>query len=112
MVRPTNSGGMVEARAQVLMIVRSSLPRAATFFASLKSMYGPFFSERLITYSLFPLGRVTASYDELRCCLTAAGLKAKRLLTPRRTRILSGTMATTVTTTVRVICGIHDDTTD
>src|SRR6185437_603959 len=36
-VRPTNSGLIVLARAHVLMMVRSSAPSAAIFFASLKS---------------------------------------------------------------------------
>src|SRR5882757_6817276 len=112
MVRPTNSGGMVEARAQVLMIVRSSLASSATFLASLKSMNGPFFSERLIPYSLFPLSRMTAPYDELGCGFAAAGLEAQSLLAPWGAWVFTHTMTATVTTTVRVVGSIHDDTTN
>src|SRR5579884_1663747 len=54
MVLPTNSGGIVLDRAQVLTIVLSLAPKASTFLASLKSTNGPFLSERLIPYLLFP----------------------------------------------------------
>jgi isopropylmalate/homocitrate/citramalate synthase len=55
---------------------------------------------------------VTASYNHVAGALTAAGLETKGLLTPRRTRRLSHTVTTTVTTTVWVIYGVHNDTTD
>jgi hypothetical protein len=65
-----------------------------------------------MTYLLFPLGRMTASYNELSSGLAAAGLVAQGLLTPRRTRRFSHTVTTTVTTTMRVIDSVHNDTTD
>src|SRR5690606_29903529 len=49
-VRPTISGLIVLARAQVLITVRSFGPSAATLRASLKSTNGPFLSDRLISY--------------------------------------------------------------
>src|SRR5689334_25428402 len=55
-VLPTISGVIVLARAHVLIIVRSSADKAATFLASLKSTNGPFFSERLIITSSSPRG--------------------------------------------------------
>jgi hypothetical protein len=61
------------------------------------------------TYLLFPLRRVTAPYDKLRCALAAAGLKTKRLLAPRRPRRLSHAVTSTVTTTVWVVDGVHND---
>src|SRR5690349_13465844 len=53
-VMVTNSGEIVDRRDHVL--IGSCEPTAfslATFAASLGSMYGPFFSERLILYLLF-----------------------------------------------------------
>src|SRR5690606_21412902 len=52
MVFPTKSGEIVLLRAQVLMMVRSSLARAITFFSSFGSINGPFLSDLLIDYFL------------------------------------------------------------
>src|SRR5438552_225213 len=68
-VRPTKSGVIVLARAQVLMMVRSSLPSAATFLASLKSMNGPFFSERLMTLLLVLIAYQLHTQHLLACLL-------------------------------------------
>ncbi len=54
-VRPTNSGGIEHERAHVFIIVRSSLPSAASFFASFGSINGPFFSDLLILLPYFLL---------------------------------------------------------
>jgi hypothetical protein len=55
---------------------------------------------------------VTGSYDKLTGILAAASLETKSLLTPRCTRRLSHTVTTTITTTMRVIYGVHNDTAD
>ena len=55
---------------------------------------------------------MTAPYDKLAGDLAAAGLKAKSLLAPRCLRRFTHTVTTTVTTTMRVIGGVHNDTTD
>jgi hypothetical protein len=68
--------------------------------------------------TLFPLGRVTASYDELTSTLATAGFVTQSLLTPRSLRggtvvlTTTDTVTATVTTTMRVVGGIHDDTAD
>src|SRR5690606_15542931 len=106
----TISGLIVLARAHVLITVRSSRPKAATFLASLKSTNGPFFSDRLIL--LLPLRVVARPYDMSSNVFTTTGTVSKCQLTPRGARSLTSTVTTTVTTTMRVICSIHNDTTD
>src|SRR5437868_15156800 len=115
MVRPTKSGAMVLLRAQVLMMVRSSLLKAATFLASLKSMYGTFLSDRLM---LLPLGLVAGSYNKLGGVFALAGLVAKGLLAPRGLRrgtvvlAAADTVTAAVSTAMRVIDSVHDDAAD
>jgi len=55
---------------------------------------------------------MSASYNKLAGVLTAAGLKAKRLLTPWGARRLGHTVTATVTTTVWVVDCIHNNTAD
>src|SRR5690349_11173757 len=87
-VWPTNSGEIVDARAQVLMTFFS--PRvfmSRTLSSSFVSMNGPFFSERDI-YLCSPgrLAAATAAHDQLgRCLLTTTRLHTFRLA-PRRNR--------------------------
>ena len=54
---------------------------------------------------------MTGSYDHAGNIFAASGFEAKCLLAPWRTRCLSHTVTTTVTTTVRVIYGVHNHTT-
>src|SRR6266404_4473608 len=104
MVRPTNSGAIVEARAQVLITERSSAPRAATFLASLGSIYGPFLSERLI---LSPLSLVSGSDNKFVASLAAAGLITQCLLAPWRCGRSGHLVTAAVTAAVRVVGSIH-----
>src|SRR6266536_318159 len=103
MLRPTISGVTVLARAQVLITVRSSAPKAATFFASLKSTNGPFFNERLI---LLPLCLVTASYDHLVGIFATACFVANCWLAPRCLWIAAWTCLA-FTTAHWVVGGVH-----
>jgi hypothetical protein len=61
-VRPTISGLIVLARAHVLITVRSSAPRAATFLASFEIYEWSFFETS--THILFPLSLMAASYNK------------------------------------------------
>src|SRR2546423_5465866 len=58
-VRPTKSGVMVERRDQVL-IAGGRLPPcriSSTFFSRCRSMNGPFFTERAMSFRFAPLQR-------------------------------------------------------
>ena len=61
---------------------------------------------------------MTGPYDKLGRALAATGLVAQRLLAPRCLRrgavvlAAANTMTATVTTAVRVVGGVHDDTAD
>src|SRR6266496_580278 len=61
---------------------------------------------------LFPLCLMAASYDHLASGFAASGTITERQLTPRTARRLACTMAATVTTTVRVVGGVHDNATN
>jgi hypothetical protein len=55
---------------------------------------------------------MTGSHNKFAANLAAAGLIAQGFLAPGRTRIFSRTVTTTVTTTMRVVGSVHDDTAD
>src|SRR5262245_16197060 len=102
-VRPMNSGRMVERRDQVLM---GFLSLTSTAFSTLPSRWwstnGPFFSERAITYLLL---LATRGDHRLRA-LVAAGAVGLGQGVPGRIRNRTLTRAT-FTTTVRVVDRVH-----
>src|SRR5918998_3147750 len=89
-VRPTKSGVMVERRDHVLMAGGRDVPCriSSTFFSKCRSMNGPFFTERDITF-LAPLYlpkllHSPVAHDHLRRALVLARLVAARRLAPGR----------------------------
>src|SRR5690606_15090742 len=113
-VWPSMSGVIIERRDQVLMTVLVPASFwASTFLTRWSSTKGPFFRLRgmcsLAPYSALLAG-AAATNDELvaglvRTTGTALGL------TPRADRV-AATGGLALTTTVRVVDGVHDDTTD
>src|SRR6266550_1916921 len=89
-VWPTNSGEIVERRAQVLSTRRSfTLFSPSSFFKSFTSTNGPFLTERLIALSLpWPLALLLPTADDVLVGeLALAGLLALRQQPPRRARM-------------------------
>src|SRR6185369_14749697 len=108
-VRPINSGRMVERRDQVLIGRLSLVARtASTLSIRYASTNGPFLRERPISY---PLTLMTALNDHAVRALVAAGAVALGGLTPRVNRHTAFASAA-FATTVRVIDRVHGDTTN
>src|SRR6266850_7063717 len=88
-VCPTNSGRMVQRRAQVLSTRFSPLRLSPSIFLTRESTtYGPFLMERAMD-SRSPFLLRTAPHDERIAQLAFACLQALGLLAPRRRRMTS-----------------------
>src|SRR5437764_2365931 len=133
-VRPTKSGVMVERRDQVLIAGgRLAPPRiSSTFFSRCRSMNGPFFTERAMSFRFAPLQRdegggmrdertavshpalliphplfnSPVAHDHLRGALVLAGLVAARRLPPGRNGVPTAT-GLSFAAAVRVVNGVH-----
>src|SRR5512145_2276879 len=103
-VRPMNSGRMVERRDQVLIGFLSRVACAvSTFFCRCPSTNGPFFSERDIQVPLLP---VPALHDHRVSPLVLARAIALGERAPRADRIALGAGAA-LAATVRVVDRVH-----
>src|SRR5512137_813734 len=103
-VRPMNSGRMVERRDQVLIGFLSRVACAVSiFFCRWPSTNGPFFSERDIQAPLLPF---PALHDHRVSPLVVARAIALGERSPRADRVALGASAT-LATAVRVIDRVH-----
>src|SRR3989344_1261721 len=55
---------------------------------------------------------MTGFNNKLSCTLAASGFIAQSFLAPWCTRVFAHTMSSTVTTAMRVICGVHNNSTN
>src|SRR5512145_1726315 len=103
-VRPMNSGRMVERRDQVLIGFLSRVACAVSiFFCRCPSTNGPFLRERDIQDPLLPF---TALHDHRVGPLVVAGAIALGELAPRADRVSTGASAA-FAAAVRVIDRVH-----
>src|SRR5512145_454206 len=103
-VRPMNSGRIVERRDQVLIGFLSRVAAAtSTFFSRCPSTNGPFFSERDIQD---PLLAIPALHDHRIGALVLARAIALGERAPRADRIALGTGAT-LAAAVRMVDRVH-----